>query len=64
MSVDTYVKSKNTSKYQRLQQDGLEILIPPGLNRFAKHIKLDTKRFLIWRGFDVWVDARHAHGLT
>ena len=64
MSVDTYLKGKNTSKYQRVRQNELEILIPPGLSRFAKRIELDAKKFLFWRGFDVWVEAKHAHGPT
>ena len=64
MSVDTYLKGKNTSKYQRVQQDGLEILIAAGLQRFAKRIELDAKKFLIWKSFDVWVEAKHVHGPT
>ena len=64
MSVDTYLKRKNTSSYQRLQQNGLEILIAGGLQRFAKRIELDAKRFLLWRSFDVWVEVKHAHGPT
>lgn len=64
MSVDTFLKGKNTSRYMRVEQDGLEILIAGGLQRFAKRIELDAKKFLFWRSFRVWVEAKHAHGPT
>jgi len=64
VSVDTYLKGKNTSKYQRVEQDGLQILASDGLHRFAKRIELDAKKFLMWKSFDVWVEAKHAHGPT
>lgn len=61
MSVDTYLKGKTTSKYVGLEQYGLDILVAGGLPRFAKRIELDAKRFLIWKSFDVWVEAKHVH---
>lgn len=64
MSVDTYLKGKNTSKYMRLEQDGLQILVAGSLQRFAKRIELDAKKFLVWKSFDVWVEAKHVHGPT
>ena len=64
MSVDTYLKGKNTSQYMRVEQDGLQILVAAGLQRFAERIELDAKKFLFWRSFDVWVEAKHAHGPT
>ncbi len=64
MSVDTYLKGKNTSRYQIVRQQGLEILVAFGLPRFAKSVHLETKRFLFWRSFAVAVDPLHAHGPT
>jgi hypothetical protein len=64
VSVDTYLKGKNTSQYMRVEQDGLQILVAGGLQRFAERIELDAKKFLFWRSFDVWVEAKHAHGPT
>jgi hypothetical protein len=64
VSVDTYLKGKNLNKYEMVEQDGLQILIPQGLGRFAKRIELDAKKFLVWKSFDVWVEVKHAHGPT
>ncbi len=64
MSVDTYLKGKNTSRYQIVRQDGLEILVAFGLPRFARSIALDAKKFLVWRSFNVEIEAKHAHGPT
>ena len=62
MSVDTYLKGKNLSKYQRVEYGDVEILIAPSLPRWAKAVYLDVRRFLIWKSFDVL--AEHSHGPT
>jgi len=62
VSVDTYFKGKNLSKYQRVEFRDLEILIAPTLPRWAEAVFLDVRRFLIWKSFDVL--AEHNHGPT
>ena len=64
MSVDTYLKGKNTSRYQVLRQDGVEILVAFGLGRYARRIHLDMKKFLAWKSFDVAIEPKHNHGPT
>ncbi len=62
MSVDTYLKGKNLSKYQRVEYGDVEILIAPTLPRWAKAVFLDVRRFLFWKSFEVL--AEHNHGPT
>lgn len=59
MSVDTYLRGKNTSGYTRLQQDDVEILLSPALLRWAKDVQLDVKSFLFKKNFAVHVEHRH-----
>lgn len=62
MSVDTYLKRKNLSRYQRVPYEDLELLIAPTLPGWAARVELDVKRFLLWKSFDV--QAEHRHGPT
>jgi hypothetical protein len=47
-----------------VEQGDIEILVPFGLNRFASRIHLEAKKFLMWKSFDVLVEAKHFHGPT
>jgi hypothetical protein len=62
VSVDTYLKGKNLASYQRVNYGDLEVLIAPTLPRWAASVRLDVKKFLFWKSFDVSAD--HAHGPT
>ena len=62
MSVDTYLKHKNLTKYQRQELDGIEVLITPVLSQWASRVEVDIDRFLFWKRFDVIAD--HAHRPT
>lgn len=62
MSVDTYLKGKDTSEYQRVRHEDLEVLIAPTMARWSDRVRVDTKGALFWRGFDIQVE--HAHGPT
>ena len=64
MSVDTYLKGKNTSRYSVHEHAGVKILVAGTLIRWAKDIHVDAKRFLLWRSFDVLVESKHVHGPT
>jgi hypothetical protein len=62
VSVDTYLKGKNLGRYQRVSYGDVEVLIAPTLPRWAAEVRLDVKKFLFWKSFDV--TAEHAHGPT
>lgn len=62
MSVDTYLKRKNLTKYQTQELDGIEVLITPVLSQWASRVEIDIDRFLFWKRFDVIAD--HAHRPT
>lgn len=61
MSVDTYLKHKNLSRYNRQRQDDLEVLIAPFLVQAARSITLDFTRGLLRRRFQVFVEPRRDH---
>ena len=60
MSVDTYLKGKNTSGHASFEQDGVKVLVPPRLLRWAKWIRIGAKRFLLWQSFDIEAEHRHS----
>lgn len=60
MSVDTYLKGKNTSDYRRVHRGDIELLIAPNMARWSRRVQVGTKGALFWRGFDVAVE--HEHG--
>jgi hypothetical protein len=66
VSVDTYLKRKNISRYQAFNQDGLKVLVAFPLMQWGKAIDLNLRRLLIWKSFDVVVTPKrvHAHGPT
>ena len=59
MSVDTYLKGKNLDAYQRIEQDGVEILVAPQLVQWAQHTRVDAKTGLLRERFSILVDHRH-----
>ena len=63
MSVDTYLKGKNLSKYQPVAvDDDVELLVTPVLTQWASRVEVEVNRFLFWKRFDVFAD--HAHRPT
>ena len=64
MSVDTYLKRKNTSRYSVLRDGDVKILVAGSLVRWARRVELDARRFLVWRRFAVEVAPLHVHGAT
>ena len=48
MSVDTYIGKRNISQYQLIRQDGVELLVAPGLARQASNLSIDLKKFLFF----------------
>ena len=62
MSVDTYLKKKNLSRYTRVQQGDIELLVTPVLADWATRVEVQASRFLLWRRVEVW--AEHPHPPT
>ncbi|MFP4635378.1 MAG: hypothetical protein ACLFRD_05920 [Nitriliruptoraceae bacterium] len=60
MSVDTYLKGKDTSSYLRATRDDVEVLVSPAMARWSQRVRVGVKGALFWRGLDV--HAEHAHG--
>jgi hypothetical protein len=62
VSVDTYLKGKDTSGYQRVRQHNVEVLVAPSMARWSRTVRLGTKGSRFRRGFDIAVE--HEHGPT
>ena len=61
MSVDTYLKGKNTSRYRRVHDDGeITVIIAPTLVNYAHKVELVTRKKLI--GTKLVAVAHHEHG--
>lgn len=60
MSVDTYMKGKDLTPYERVAADDVEVLVDPALAQLASHLEVGTRGAAFWRGFDVTVE--HEHG--
>ena len=61
MSVDTYLKRKNLSRYHTARIDNVVILLSQRLETWAQSITISAKRFLFWTSFDVAVIPMHGH---
>ena len=46
MSVDTYIGKRNTSNYQVVRQDGVELLVSNALAPYIRQIDVDCNKFL------------------
>lgn len=62
MSVDTYLKGKNTSRYRKHEDDDVTVLIAPTLVNYANKIELVTRKKLI--GTKLVAIAHHEHSAT
>jgi hypothetical protein len=50
VSVDTNVaRRRNTAGYRVFRQDGIELLVSPGLARQSRRLSIDLKRFWFFR---------------
>lgn len=58
VSVDTYLRRKNLSRYNRQTRDGVDVLIAPFLVQAARRITLDYRRGFLRRTLDVEVEPR------
>ena len=56
VSVDTHIGRRNTSRYQRVRQDGVELLVSPDLFRHATSISVEMKKFLFFKHLKAQVE--------
>ena len=61
MSVDTYLKRKDLSRYHAARTDNVVILLSQRLGTWAQSISISVKRFLFWTSLDLEVVPIHAH---
>ena len=63
MSVDTYLKGKNTKSYRRHKEDDVTVLIAPALIQYAEKVELVTRKNLLF-GVKLIAIAHHEHKAT
>ena len=61
MSVDTYLKRKNLSRYYSSRISDVVILLSQSLGSWAQSISISAKHFLFWTSFNVDVVPIHTH---
>ena len=59
MSVDTYLRGKDTRDYLRVETDGVEVLVAPVLSQLADQITLRLDGWLVRR---LNAEVAHEHG--
>lgn len=59
MSVDTYLKGKNTTGYQKIHHEDITILVAKPLVQYASKIELVTRKKLL--GSKLVALAYHQH---
>lgn len=59
MSVDTYLKGKDTSSYKKIKHEDITILVAKPLMQYASRVELVTKKKLI--GAKLAALAHHQH---
>ncbi len=57
VSVDTYLQRKDTSSYQVVEGEGVQVLVSPMLAEQARWIHLDLQRFLFWKSIAVYAET-------
>jgi hypothetical protein len=63
VSVDTYLKRKNLSRYQQVEHEGLTVHLAPALLQWAEEVHVDAERSLfVFKRF--LVDVAHRHRPT
>ena len=61
MSLDTYMKRKDVSRYHTAQSDDVVLMLSPTLGTWAQSISITAKRFLFWTTLAVNAVPIHAH---
>lgn len=58
MSVDTYMKGKNTAGYHVTEVDGVKVYVAPSFAGFARSINLRLNKLLFLKSFQIEVESR------
>ncbi len=61
MSVDTYLKGKNTNGYRRVHHDDVLVLLSPSLLKFANKVELVTKKKIVGRKLVALAHHEHSN---
>lgn len=59
MSVDTYLKGKNLSSYQRIEKGDVEVYLSPELNQWAGYVGLYVQNLIVRKR--IKADVEHNH---
>ena len=59
MSVDTYLKGKDTRDYLRAESDGVEVLVSPVIVQWSQRVSLTVTG---WLGRRLTAVVEHEHG--
>jgi hypothetical protein len=59
VSVDTYLKGKDTSSYLRVERDGVEVLVSPTMAQWSRRVSLQVERGLLRRRLTAEVEHQH-----
>ena len=59
MSVDTYLKGKDTRDYLRMDAEGVEVLVAPVIAQLSERVSVSVGG---WLGRRLTVEVEHEHG--
>ena len=61
MSLDTYLKRKDLSRYHTAESDDVVLMLSQTLGTWAQSISITAKRFLFWTTLAVDTVPIHSH---
>jgi hypothetical protein len=59
VSVDTYLKGKDLSPYQRLEIDDVELHVSPALSTWADRASVTVRSGALGKRFEILADHKH-----
>ena len=59
MSVDTYLKGKDLSPYQRVELYGVELHVAPALSKWADQATVVVKSGMFGKKFEILANHKH-----
>ncbi len=64
VSVDTYIGSRNTSRYHSIVQEGVEVLVSDALAPYVENIKIDCKKFLFVKRMQALLELNNGYVIS
>ena len=64
VSVDTYIGRRNTARYHKLAQQGVEVLVSESIAPYIENIKLDCKRILFVNRMRALLELNNGNVIT